>query len=144
MRIDGEWRLCQDGEVRPVFSGVVEAHDASTVDVRFLADTGADHTVFSADAWKRLGFQSIDHSLRVEGVGGRAPTEIVPTEIRLTTSSGAVVKFKGQFAAVTDPSALDMSVLGRDILNVFALIVDRPNSILCLVGQGHRYEIVAT
>src|SRR5207302_4886068 len=50
MRIDGEWRLCQDGEVRPVFSGVVEAHDASTVDVRFLADTGADHTVFSADA----------------------------------------------------------------------------------------------
>ena len=31
--------------------------------------------------------------------------------------------FRGQFAGFTDPAALDMSVLGRDILNIFALVV---------------------
>jgi hypothetical protein len=36
-----------------------------------------------------------------------------------------------------------MSVLGRDILNLFALIVDRPQETVCLLGQRHRYAIVA-
>jgi hypothetical protein len=35
-----------------------------------------------------------------------------------------------------------MSVLGRDIINLFALIVDRPQDIVCLLGQRHRYRIV--
>ena len=39
------------------------------------------------------------------------------------------------FYVLTDPSALDMSVLGRDLLNLFALIVDRPGDRVCLLGQ---------
>jgi len=35
-----------------------------------------------------------------------------------------------------------MSVLGRDILDLFAVIVDRPGDVVCLVGQRHRYQIV--
>jgi hypothetical protein len=34
-----------------------------------------------------------------------------------------------------------MSVLGRDITNLFGVIVDRPGDVVCLVGQGHRYLI---
>jgi hypothetical protein len=34
-----------------------------------------------------------------------------------------------------------MSVLGRDITNLFAVIVDRPGDAVCLVGQGHLYLI---
>jgi hypothetical protein len=36
-----------------------------------------------------------------------------------------------------------MSVLGRDILNLFAVIVDRPSDRICLVGGNHRYVIQA-
>jgi hypothetical protein len=36
-----------------------------------------------------------------------------------------------------------MSVLGRDITNFFALIVDRPQEVVCLLGQGHRYLIIS-
>lgn len=46
------------------------------------------------------------------------------------------------FTAVTDPTALDLCVLGRDILDLFALIIDRPGNIVCLLSQRHRYEII--
>jgi len=42
---------------------------------------------------------------------------------------------------ITDPASLDMSVLGRDILNLFAVIVDRPQDVVCLLTQDHVYEI---
>ena len=34
-----------------------------------------------------------------------------------------------------------MSVLGRDIMQMFAVIVDRPDDVVSLVGQQHRYVI---
>ncbi len=34
-----------------------------------------------------------------------------------------------------------MSVLGRDITDLFAAIVDRPGNVVCLLGQNHRYKI---
>ena len=50
--------------------------------------------------------------------------------------------FRGQFTAVTDPETLDMSVLGRNITSLFAVIVDRPGDVVCLIGQRHRYVVV--
>ena len=34
-----------------------------------------------------------------------------------------------------------MSVLGRDILNLFAVIIDRQRDTVCLLGQQHFYTI---
>jgi hypothetical protein len=39
-------------------------------------------------------------------------------------------------------TALDLSVLGRDILDFFVLIVDRPGNIVCLLSQRRRHEII--
>jgi hypothetical protein len=49
--------------------------------------------------------------------------------------------FRGQYAAVTELEALDISVLGRDITRLFAVIVDWPHDVVCLGGQRHRYII---
>jgi hypothetical protein len=111
--------------------------------VPFLADTGADRTVFSTDILTRLGLQSAQSEDHLEGVGGRAASVVVTTDIQLTFHNGSKGVFKGQFAAFTQPESLDMSVLGRDIPNLFALIVDRPKDVVCLLGQGHHYVIVA-
>jgi hypothetical protein len=54
---------------------------------------------------------------------------------------GGSVVFRGQYAAVTELEALDMSVLGRDITGLFSLIVDQPGNVICLLRQGHRYII---
>jgi len=80
---------------------------------------------------------------RIEGVGGEASSVVVETQIRLPRQGGGVVVFNGRFAAVLQGESLDLSVLGRDITNLFALIVDRPQDVVCLIGQGHRYQIIS-
>jgi hypothetical protein len=143
MRIDGDWQICEDGTVRPIFRGVVQGKDGNAVDVLFLADTGADHTTLCADDLESLSLAGVPHHFGLEGLGGRVASVVVNTEIRLRDTSDVVVTFKGQFYALSDVGALDMSVLGRDISNHFALIVDRPQDVVCLIGQGHKYQITS-
>jgi len=66
---------------------------------------------------------------------------MVETHIRLSREEDGKVVFRGQYAAVTELEAIDMSVLGRDITGLFALIVDRPGNVVCLLRQRHRYTI---
>ncbi len=141
MRIDGEWYRCDDGVVRPIFRGEALASDDTWAKVYFLADTGADRTVFSADALTALQLQPLATRQQLAGVGGVAASILVNTSIRMTREDGTKVVFRGQYAGFTDPAALDMSALGRDISNLLALIVDCPGDIVCLLGQHHGYTI---
>ena len=141
MQISGSWYVCGDGVVRPVILGAVLTVSGVWEPVRFLVDTGADCTAFSADALTMLQLPQQIAAAQLGGVGGASPTVTVETEIRLTTTDKHKVIFKGRFAAFTDPAAIDMSVLGRDITNLFALIVDRPGDMVTLIGQRHRNGI---
>jgi predicted aspartyl protease len=141
MRISGVWHLCDDGMVRPVIRGEIQAGDGSWVKAPFLVDTGADRTVFSADVLQALHLQPLDSPDRLSGVGGMAASVVITTGIRLTHDEAGKAVFKGQFAGFTDLEALDMCVLGRDLLNLFALIVDRQGDNICLIGQEHCYTI---
>ena len=40
-----------------------------------------------------------------------------------------------------DGEALDMSVLGRDILDMFSLIVDRRAGVVAILGGQHYYLV---
>ena len=140
MRIDGLWFLCSDGILRPVIRGEILASDHSWVKVVFLVDSGADRSVMSADKLDALSLQTIESPDRLTGVGGSADSVVVATQIRFDHENGKAV-FSGQFAAFTSPESLDMSVLGRDILNMFSLIVDRQGDTICLLGQPHFYSI---
>ena len=60
----------------------------------------------------------------------------VATEIRMTMIRGAKITFRGQFAAATDLGTLDMSVLGRDVMDLLTVIVDRPGDVVILLGPG--------
>jgi hypothetical protein len=124
-----------------VFRGEVTAHDGTPVQTLFLADTGADRTVLSANILTALGPLPALMTQQLGGVGGKATAVIVDTAIHLARDDGGTALFRGSFAAFTDAEALDMSVLGREITNLFALIVDRPREIVCLLGQDHDYTI---
>lgn len=141
MLITGEWYLCDDGVERPVVRGEVLAHDASWAPVLFLVDTGADRTVLSVDTLAALGLPTAAPQERLGGLGGLVESVMVQTTLRLTREHGGKAHFHGQFAATTEAEALDMSVLGRDITELFAVIVDRPGNAVCLVGQRHQYQI---
>ena len=141
MRIDGKWLLGDDGVMRPMISGDVLAGNGSWEKSEFLVDTGADRTVFSAATLAKLGLQPSAMQEGISGVGGIAASVIVDTQIRLNREDAGKVVFRGQYAAVTDLEALDINVLGRDITDLFAVIVDRLRDVVCLLGQRHYYTI---
>lgn len=141
MRINGRWVLGDDGIVRPVILGEILASNGSWVRAPFLVDTGADQTVFSATILENLYLQPLNTQNRLGGVGGLVDSIVVQTQIRLYRETGRAVVFRSQYAAVTEVDALDISVLGRDITGLFAVIVDQPGNVVCLLGQRHRYTI---
>jgi hypothetical protein len=141
MRIDGRWLVCDDGVRRPVISGEIRAADGSWEKSEFLVDTGADRTVFSAATLARLALPPLAMPEGLSGVGGMTAAVSVATWMRLTREDAGKGMFRAQYAAVTELEALDISVLGRDITGLFAVIVDWPRDVVCLVGQRHRYTI---
>jgi hypothetical protein len=141
MRIDGEWLRFQDDEVRPVVRVWITAPDDSMVETVLLVDTGADRTVLTNEVIEALGAPLISPSVPVAGVGGMAATHHVDTDILFSLSDGRMARFQGPLTAFTNSSSLDISVLGRDILQWFVLIVDGPGRRVCLVNQRHGYQI---
>ncbi len=141
MRINGEWRQCDDGIVRPIIRGEVLGGDGNWRAAEFLVDTGADCTVISAATLVGLNLRTAGMPGRLGGLGGTAGSVLVETQIRLERDTGEPVVFNGQFAAVTELEALDVCVLGRDITGLFAVIVDQPANVVCLVRERHRYAV---
>jgi hypothetical protein len=141
MRIDGEWFLCDDEVVRPVVRGEILNSRGEWEPAPFLLDTGADCTVFSAAILDVLDFEVTSSGERLGGVGGVSDSVSITTRIRLPIDDGGSAVFRGRYAALTDLEALDMSVLGRDVMEMFAVIVDRPDDVVALIRHPHRYRI---
>jgi predicted aspartyl protease len=141
MRIDGQWLLSDDGVMRPMISGEILTGNGSWERSEFLVDTGADRTVFSAATLARLALQSLAMPEGISGVGGMVDSVIVETQIQLTREDAGNVVFRGRYVAVTELEALDINILGRNITDLFAVIVDRLHDVVCLLGQRYRYSI---
>jgi hypothetical protein len=122
--------------------GEIHARDGSWIKAPLLLDTGTDRTVFSADILQALRFQPVVAESQLGGVGGLVHATVIETRMRLTRENNGKVMFRGQFAAITSAEALDMSVLGRDVTNLFTIIVDWPQRLVYLLGQQHQYTII--
>jgi hypothetical protein len=143
MRIVGKWHKCDDGIVRPML--VIDAISAAGVVVEemFLVDSGADRTVFSAALLGNLGGGNAAAPVGVslEGVGGIQPYVEIQAKLSLRRLDGGVATVQANFAAFTDPKATDFSILGRDVLDHFDLIVSRRRDEVTLLGPPSRYDI---
>jgi hypothetical protein len=128
--------------IRPIIEATVLAADGSWLPIEFLADVGADRTVFSAAVLGALALPCAPAGQQLGGVGGAVATVVVDAKIRLMREDGSAVMFQGTFAGFTHPEAMDMSVLERDITNLFAVIVDRPGNAVLLLGQQHGYRVI--
>jgi hypothetical protein len=144
MEIAGEWVRCSDGVVRPMVRVGCAGTDCVVLTQYFLIDSGADRTVLSADYLRDLGLTSeavLDGSA-LAGVSGSTPFVQVAAGLELTTTSGSTATIRGQFAAFTDPAATDYSILGRDVLDSFDLIIARQRGPIRLLAPRHSYQIV--
>lgn len=144
MRFDGTWLKCDDGVVRPLLAAEMLAEDGTWRSLLMLIDTGADRTVLSADVWDALGMKAYVEGSQLGGMGGVVSAVRFRTQLRLERDDGQLVTFRAEFAACLDDKLLDMSVLGRDIIEMFVLIADRKNDSLALLGGNHSYSIQQT
>jgi predicted aspartyl protease len=142
MLVRGVWHQCDDGIIRPVIQAEIAAHDNSWWKAPFLLDTGADRTVLSADVVAALRLEPIERDNRIGGLGGVMSSITLETQIRLTHDEIGKVLLRGQYVGVTSKDILDMSILGRDITNLFVVLVDWSQKTVCLLAQPHSYTIV--
>jgi hypothetical protein len=142
MRINGEWYLCDDGIIRPTIQVDVEAGDGSFRENRFLIDSGADRTVSTSDLLNQLGsLINTPSGMSLASIGGTQAFVTVQTVLEFECDDGSTVRVRGQFAAFTDPTALDMSVLGRDVTSNFDVILSHPRNEVVLLATPHRYRV---
>ncbi len=141
MRFNGEWIQCDDGIVRPVIRAEILTGEGQWRAFELLVDTGADRTVISANVLESLNVQTTAPQDWIGGIGGLVDSVSMNTQIRLSRDDGQKAVFRGEYSACTNHEALDMSVLGRDILEMFALIVDRRADVVAIIGGQHSYAI---
>jgi hypothetical protein len=146
MRIVGEWFLCTDGETRPVVKAYTADAGGAEVERRFLIDTGADWTVLTAELLAMLGLPSAPPpaGIALTGVGSRPAFVVVRTTLTLYADDQSPARLQGEFAAFTDPAAADMSILGRNILDHFDLVLSRRRNEVLLLAANHQYRVERT
>ena len=141
MQIDGTWAVDPHGVTSPILTAHLIGAGGSHVPCTFLVDTGAEVTVLTYDVFQKLGLPTQPAQHQLAGLGGIVVSAVVDTVLLLTLSDGTTTRVRNMFNAEAHPPGSDISLLGRDVLNYFTLIVDRPNwRVHLLVGQ-HNYVI---
>jgi hypothetical protein len=146
MRIVGSWLLCEDGVTRPTVRAQVLAADGTLVSEDFLVDLAADRSVFSAVLQTRLGLPT-DPSPAGEalvGISGASTYVLVTSLVEFTRDDGGTARVRGQFAVFTDRQATDVSILGRDVLDLFDVICSRRRNEVLLLAGSHQYHVTSS
>lgn len=143
MRIAGIWHKCDDGVIRPVLLVCVSGPMPTPVAETFLIDTGADRTVFSATLLNRMGgaTSASPAGFSLAGIGGTQAFVRVRAVLQLSRDDGGIATVQGDFAAFTDPTATDFSILGRDVLDHFDVILSSRRDEILLLAPPCRYRV---
>lgn len=104
----------------------------------FLLDTGADRTFVPASAYRREGFV-YDEFLHFPpsypvGVGGAVEVRLVPASILLMGDDGEMTQLAAVMEMAKPNADLDLlpPLLGRDVTDLFRIIIDRQAGIVAL------------
>ena len=143
MLIAGEWQVGEDGAARPIVRGEILGLDGRAVPETFLIDSGADRTVLSASVLERLHLpqRRAESGLTLSGIGGESAFVLVRTALVFVRENGAAIRIRGELAGFTDMDATDLSILGRDVLDHFDVVLSRRRNDVLLLAPNHRYHI---
>ncbi len=144
MRIMGKWRLFEDGATRPVVEAFALDGACAWTPVLMLVDIGADRTVFAASVADELRLPATRSSAGVIGLGGWAESNFVETTLKFICDEGKPATVRGEMVTLRDAEALDMSMLGRDVLNNFDVIVSYRRKEVLLLAERHSYQVIAS
>lgn len=143
MVIVGVWRRSDDGITRPMVLAHVTGPNEIIHVEWFLVDSGADCTAFSAGLLSKLGWtlDQASSGYSLQGIGGSSSVVEGTATIELPRSDGEPARIRGSYCAFTDPMATEISVLGRDILYHFDVILSRRRNEVLLLSGNHQYQV---
>lgn len=143
MEFVGEWKVCPDGVARPTLLLEVQGVDGQFLGEHFFLDPGADRTVISADFNLKLRLPSVaPPSTTLSGIGGTSSFILAATVLRFKSVDGLDVPVSKTFPVFTDPRSSDYSILGRDLLDAFDVLVERGRGRIRLLSGVHSFQIV--
>jgi hypothetical protein len=143
MVIVGKWLLCSDGVTRPTVPAAIQMSDGNLYSEDFLIDSGADRSVFSAAVLQNLNLPAnpATPGVALVGISGGTTFVLVTTMVEFTRDDGGPARVRGEFAAFVDPAATDFSILGRDVLDNFDVILSRRRDEILLLAPNHQYQV---
>ena len=144
MRVAGIWKRCDDGVTRPVIECRVTGSENQEVVENFFVDSCADCTVLSADLLKRLNLtgKPPPRDLALKGISGAGTYVVVNAVVEFLHAEDGPARVRGEMAAFTDPTATDFSILGRDVLDHFDVIISRRRNEVLLLAGNHSYQVI--
>jgi hypothetical protein len=139
MRIEGRWLTGADGVERPVFDGFIAAPGG----IQLAVSTGADVTVLAADVAQQLVaiVQPTPTTISVGGVGGIEQLHELAVDLLMPTTSGQRARIRGPLPIILTPGSLELSVIGRNLLDQFTLIYSRPQGTLLLLTPPDTFTL---
>ena len=143
MVIGGVWRLEEDGVTRPIIEVEVAASAGTPINEWFLVDTGADCTVFTSRLLAKLALhpEATQAGSLLQGLGGDSDSVTVQSTLAFQTMDGKRIAVRGTFTAAIGATTLDMSILGRDVLANFDVVISRRRNEVLLVAGNHGYAV---
>lgn len=125
---------------RPLISGLLLFSEVGTspVSCRFLVDTGADRTLVVPSDYEHDGYSYQDFRdyplADSRGVGGVLEGRIVPARMLLRKDDGSLqqIRLDVEVARPTPDVERIPSLLGRDVTDLFRLVVDRTVNLVAL------------
>jgi Aspartyl protease len=143
MRIEGRWLPGTDGIERPVLDGYLTVPGGYQLALSLLIDTGADNTVLAPDIAQRLASvtQPMPTSATAVGISGAMPMYALAVDLLLSTSSGQRARIHGPLPILLTPGSLDLSVIGRDVLDQFTLIYGRLQGVIFLLTPPDTFVL---
>ena len=141
MRINGEWLPDLNGVLEPNLHCRLQTGSGEWVEVSFLIDSGAERTVISADIIRQIDAPAHVSLHSLVGLNGSVSVLTVSTKLKLELDNGSSIVVNGPFDGLPEGREGELSILGRDVLGNFAVILDRPGDAIALLHGRHRYSI---
>lgn len=110
-----------------------------------MIDSGADRTVFREALLERLRLSIVPSPIgsTLAGIGGTSDFVSVTAILEFIRDDGGTARVRGPFAVFTDPEATEMSIIGRDVLDNFDVILSRRRSEVLLLAPNHQYRVAS-
>ena len=133
-----------DNLLAPFVEASIRTPDNKWIDVFFLIDLGADGTYLPSEYVMKLGLQ-LDEARtedNVTGVGGQK-VEYIPYTTQLRFKRGDDRRtFDLEIGVFTKEEALDLPILGRDVMNFFTLLCDVRANLVWLMDDVSRTQVL--